>query len=303
MKFSHQTHRRTERGSSLLLVIWVIILMSFAVMGVVESLDRSVDEDVRAEKEFQAKMLAESGLVLAQHPAIKPWDPLLRQSLSAVRRYEVNITTEGARINVNHMGNLELRRLARDLLVHWQMEQEMALRVTDCLADWIDGDDDERVYGAERAYYLLKGVPEYPKNRHFHTLDELLQVANFEEVVRLKPDWRNYFTTYGDGKIDVHEASAEMLHILLGIELDSAQTIVDERLGSDRLRNTEDDVRFKSVEQVRRLVGIRRSDFARVSPVLTLAHGVRRIESTGYFGNTAKTLVLITGQGNRVVLE
>ena len=45
------------RGSSLLLVLWAIMLMSFSVIGLVSHLSRGLDESIHAEKEFRTRLL------------------------------------------------------------------------------------------------------------------------------------------------------------------------------------------------------------------------------------------------------
>jgi hypothetical protein len=62
---------RRLRGSSLLLVLWAIMLMSFAVIGLVAHLSRGLDESLHAEKEFRARLLLQSARTLAAHPEIE----------------------------------------------------------------------------------------------------------------------------------------------------------------------------------------------------------------------------------------
>src|SRR4029450_10777021 len=57
-------------GSSLLLVLWAIMLMSFAVIGLVAHLSRGLDESIRAEKEFRARLLLQSARTLAAQPEV-----------------------------------------------------------------------------------------------------------------------------------------------------------------------------------------------------------------------------------------
>src|SRR5436190_20023314 len=84
-------------GSSLLLVLWAIMLMSFAVIGLVSDLSRGLDESLYAEKEFRARLLLQSARTVPAHPALECGDPLFRQRGSSTCPYEVSLTTDGER--------------------------------------------------------------------------------------------------------------------------------------------------------------------------------------------------------------
>ena len=56
--------RSRPGGSSLLLVLWAIMLMSFAVIGLISHLSRGLDESIYAEKEFRARLLLQSARTL-----------------------------------------------------------------------------------------------------------------------------------------------------------------------------------------------------------------------------------------------
>src|ERR1051325_1574837 len=92
-----------ESGSSLLLVLWAIMLMSFAVIGLVTHLSRGLDESLRAEKEFRARLLLQSARTLASHPDIEWGDSLLHQRVSSSTSYEIILGTEGMRVAINQI--------------------------------------------------------------------------------------------------------------------------------------------------------------------------------------------------------
>src|SRR6188768_1227517 len=105
-----QSHHRSRRGSSLLLVLWAIMMMSFAVIGLVTNLSRGLDESIHAEKDFRARLLLQSSRVLAGHPDIEWGDPLLRQEVSSTSSYDVSINTEGERIALNLLATSAVHR-------------------------------------------------------------------------------------------------------------------------------------------------------------------------------------------------
>ena len=132
-------HAATRRdGSSLLLVLWAIMLMSFAVMGLVSHLSRGLDESIYAEKEFRARLLLQSARTLAVHPDIEWGDPLLHQWVSSASSYEVMMTTEGTRIAINQLTNGVQRKFTQRLFQKWGMDEQQAETLTESIADWID---------------------------------------------------------------------------------------------------------------------------------------------------------------------
>ena len=296
--------RRTQRGSSLLLVLWAIMLMSFSIIGLVEHLSRGLDESVYAEKEFRARLLLQSARVLAAHPAIQRGDPLLRQPVTSSETYEVNLTTEGVNLAINQLGSSGTqRRFAARLFEKWGMDSRQAKTLTDSISDWIDSNDRPRPQGAERDYYLPLGRVDFPYNRPFDNIDDLLLVRGFSDLDRLRPDWRSFFTLFGDGTIDVHMASAEMLAVLFDVTPGEVSRFAMARLGPDGLRDTIDDPRFTSLAEVRRLLDIPQENYTAVMSLLTLDHPIKRTECLARAGNLERRLTIISGPGLHLIRE
>ena len=112
--------RRQQRGSSLLLVLWAVMLMSLAVLGLVDHLSRGLDESIEAEKDFRARLLLQSARTLAEHPAIERGDPLLKRQVTSATSFEVRHTTEGTRLAVNQLAeNRAQREFAQRLFEKW----------------------------------------------------------------------------------------------------------------------------------------------------------------------------------------
>ncbi len=295
---------RGQHGSSLLLVLWAIMLMSFSVIGLVTHLSRGLDESIYAEKEFRARLLLQSARVLAAHPAIERGDPLLRQSVSNVTSYEVKLTTEGVHLGINQLGSSGTqRRFARRLFEKWGLDVRQAQTLTDSIADWIDASDRPRPQGAEREYYLPLGRPDFPFNRPFDNIDDLLLVRGFAELDRLRPDWRDFFTLFGDGTIDLHLASAEMLAALFDVTPSEVGRFISARLGPDGLAETIDDPHFKSLPEVRRLLDVPQENYSEVTALLTLDHPVKRTECLARAGSLERRLTIISGPGINLIRE
>ncbi len=292
------------RGSTLLLVLAAIMLMSLSVMGLVNLLSRGLDESILAEKEFRARLLLDSARAIAAHPAIQRGDPLLRQQVSSATSYQINQTTEGSRLAINQLAaNPQLRRLAQRLFEIWGLDSTQALTLTESIADWTDPDDLPLPSGAERDLYLALEHPDYPYNRPFETLDDLPLVRGTEEMERLQPDWRNYFTLYGDGAIDVHTAPSPLLEALFNVTPSEVSRLIRTRRGPDGIPDNEDDPLFKTLAEVRAVLDVPERNYRRGAALLTLAHPIRRTDCLVRAGSLERRLFLLTGPGLTITRE
>ncbi|MFH1857572.1 MAG: hypothetical protein ABH845_01525 [Candidatus Omnitrophota bacterium] len=96
----------------------------------------------------------------------------------------------------------------------------------------------------EDHYYETLVTPYSRKGKPFETLEELLLVrgitpAHYEE-------FRQFFTVYGSGKVNLNTVSAEAL-VLMGLDPVLAQQISEARKGEDGVLGSPDDFIFNSV--------------------------------------------------------
>ncbi len=83
----------------------------------------------------------------------------------------------------------------------------------------------------------------------------MARVRGMDAVARAKPDWKDYFTVYGNGKIDIQDASADVLEAA-GFTSTQAEAIIEVRNGGDRLPGTGDDTEIKDMNWVAEAAGI-----------------------------------------------
>ena len=243
---------------------------------------------------MRARQLAETGIAVASHPLLKAGDPLLRGSLSGVEKYEVQLTTEERRLNLNALLTAERLPLLERVFTSWGLPLPDAQDIAATLMDWTDADDLKlRPGSAEKADYELLGRSGLPLNRPFASLDEVNLVARVEELDVARPDWRTWFTLRGSGQLDVNTASAEILAAVTGAALVNAMQLVAIRNGPDGLPQTEDDEPFKSLEAAVALLGITGPGAANMLPLLTLQGPTRRVESIGGAGDARCGIALI----------
>lgn len=286
-----------SRASALMLMIWAVLLMSLTVMGVVEYVGYSVSEATIANAEFRALYLAESGLAVGLHPSMRRGDTALKQKIGSDSGFDVVINYEGARIPINYLVDSRLGEAVTNLFLYWGLSAEQAGIAVDSLADWIDNDDSVRPNGAESDYYKTLGIFDMPRQLGFISVDEMLLVRGMNVVDRLKPDWREYFSVYSDGVIDLRTAFKDTLMAVSGSSESDVDNYISRRDGADGIPGTEDDQRISDTEAFR-LLGIDGDRAAALRATLTSQDAVRRITSTGYVGEKRVQVIVIARRGD-----
>lgn len=285
MKIRPARTRTRRRGFAMLLVVFAVMFLGIVVTGLYEVSQFSWEENSRERGQFQAKMLAESGAAIASHPEIKPGDPALRQEFPDGRKFQVRITSEGGRILVSTLDDDHFIETLNRLFILWGLDATNASIAADSLADWIDEDKDTRPNGAEKEYYTAVEYPDFPANEAFTSLEQLLLVRGMDQVARLQPRWREYFTLYGDGLIDPNSAPADLLEAFFGSTPDAALNLVATRAGTDMTEGTEDDYAFEDAGETQSLLGLASEQWQEIQDWVTMKSSLRRIESIGSVGD------------------
>ena len=172
----------------------------------------------------------------------------------------VSVEEENGRININQLraanGRIARRRVDQLLrlvdIVNRQYGQRSPIGygIAPAIIDWVDADDEVTVLpfvereneGAESDYYERLEFPYACKDAPFDTLNELLLVRGMtREIFEGRPGdksegikpidgVRQFLTIYGDGKIDINHAPAEVIQSLSDrIDARLAQAIVEQR--------------------------------------------------------------------------
>lgn len=180
-----------RRGVALILVLGFIALLGILVAGMMSTLGTRLVDGEKLAQRGSLRNDAESAVEVVrarlsryeieagsirlnaadlQQIATDPLDGWIPRDGSTVTvklrdesgRYAINITDTGA-----------LRNLFQDT----GLDEMKARTLADCLADWIDTDDNVRELGAERDDY---GVPGMPANRPLKSFSELRRVRGFD---------------------------------------------------------------------------------------------------------------------------
>lgn len=200
-------HKPSPRGSALIVVLIVVVLLTLGAYTFLDSMileRRAADFSARS---AQSRALADSGVEYAAAMLGNPADieseniyhnpdafggVILIESAgdtgrgrfslvapvendSSGRQLRFGLVDESSKININALSALDLDEdQAHDLLMSIPgMTDEAA----DGILDWVDSDDDERTYGAESVTYLGFEPPYSAKNGACESIDELLLVS------------------------------------------------------------------------------------------------------------------------------
>jgi len=283
-----------HQGSALIAVFWMIAVMGMLVYAGARALDTDARHTRLMRGRVYAKRLARTGLEIGRHPALPAHDPLLSYQTPDGGSYQVRIVAEEARLNINVLLGSDDRVLLPRLFASWGLKAEDASALHDALHDWVDVDDRTRLNGAEKRDYEKAGLIGLPFNRPFKEVEEMRLVRGMDIVDALRPDWREWFTVLGDGRVDVNDARPELISLLANVPMERLTPLLTLRAGRDGVRDTQDDVRLQSAVQVAQLLGIFQPQIVEhLTRWTQFAGPIRRIESTGIFGDVRRRLVLI----------
>lgn len=222
---------RAQKGIALVLVLWVLLLLtiitgSFSLMARMDRLEANT-----LLSGTQARLSAEAVINMAVL-ALRDPDEEARM-LADGRIYETEIDgvyvqvsaiDERGKLDINATDELSLA----NLFVGHGMEPDEAELLAAAILDWRDGDDMERVNGAEEDAYFAAGLGIGPANRPFMMTEELLQVIgmSYEFFRRLEPGITVYSRA---GQPNPAFAPVEALMALPDITYDEAVNFVNER--------------------------------------------------------------------------
>lgn len=220
-----------QRGVALVLVLWVLILLTiasgaFALMARMDQLEAN-----QLLSGTQARFWAEAGLNLAAVALREPEEEL--RMIADGRPYateidgvliEVSAIDERGKLDINVADEATFAILFSNHGMDPGDAEILAARVM----DWRDGDEVERVNGAEADAYFAEGLAVGPGNHNFLLVDELLQVLGmpYELWRRMEPG----LTVYSRASLpDLAYAPSEALLAIPDITEEEAVNFVAER--------------------------------------------------------------------------
>lgn len=291
MRVSYDGGKNKRQGSALMAVFWLVLVIGAAVVMAAKMLNVTQKSMAVRVGQTDALAFAWTGASIAMHPEVTRDDPMLRSM-----NWNTRLVSEDTRINPMTVLEGGDRELLVSLFSGWGVEVDAAEAIVDSIQDWIDEDDLPSANGAEMDFYEGQGRAGQPLNRPFAHLDEMAAVHGMELVAQLKPDWREWFSVYSSGQINIAEADVEMIAEVGGFALEDVQTFVSERNGEDGLAGTEDDLQFGAVREAVATVGPSIYPQDIVESRFSVRGNLVRIQSTGVSGPARISLELVVAR-------
>jgi hypothetical protein len=291
------TRKQRSEGMALPMVLWAIALLTAIALLLAGIIGGWIEEEARAGKLFRARQQALSGIAVAMNQLIRPGDPLLKyQSKNGEEGYSVKIKDESGLINPNYFLSQtpDRRDLLKLLFLAWKVDQVSAEAAADSLYDWQSQSPFRSLKGAKKADYEAAGRSGLPPGAPFITPEEMELALNFEPIMQAKPDWKNYFTSFNLGPVNILRAPKSVLTDLLGLTPQQADNWMLLRAGKDGIEGTEDDVKPEDIKAAASLIGANGPQRTLLLSSTGVSGNIPRIESTGFCNGVKHRITVIS---------
>src|SRR6266508_300002 len=238
---------RLRSGAALMLALWALFLLSAMVISWALDINSRLAVSGNASRVLEAEAMASSGADLALHPLIQSASPNLHRQMSGRESYDVQMTGEEGRLDLNWVTlNEDPTKLAilRQYLTLKGVELNDIDTMIDSLLDWVS---------PNKGIHHLNACPEtddyQPPHAPLTSVDDLKKICGWEKFTS-KPGWDEEFTVLplralGQYRIDLAWASRDLLRalsaILPGMSDDRVDRFLQWRRGSDGIDGNADD--------------------------------------------------------------
>ncbi len=262
-------NRKTQRGSILFIVLWMLFFLSMLAVAIHAYLWPQLNVASKIARHTEMYYLATAGVEKAMYVLGKDdaeYDALndlwsnnekefkciqLGNGSFSIMSFWPNgdgddmiqlygLVDEERKININTAPFEVLKRFFETVA---GISSQKAREIASSIIDWRDKDDEPEDDGAETSYYSNLR-PGYPcKNSNFESLEELLLVKGMDRDIFGKV--RDRLTIFGTGAVNVNTADMLVLESL-GMSESLVEKLIHFRNGEDGLPATKDDNVFKS---------------------------------------------------------
>jgi general secretion pathway protein K len=235
----------------------------------------------------------------------------------------ISMVQESGKININSLSTSDSRqrrnsaeqllRLIDQINAQYTGHPPISYSIIASMIDWVDADDDVTILsfvngentGAENGYYRGLEYPYPCKNAPFEDLKELLLVkgitneifygradSNNNAKIKLVDGIGQYLTVYGDGKININEASITVIRSISDkISLALAQNIIEQRQSN----------RFSSVEQLQQVPGMTPEIYKSIREFITVKPDKTfyTVTSTGISEQFEQKVTVVLGKNEK----
>jgi hypothetical protein len=297
LKFDPLRRTKFVSGAALMLTLWALFLLSAMVISWALDIDSRLTLSGDANRGLAAEAMAASGAEVALHPSVRPSSPNLHRALGARESYDVRITGEGGRLNLNWLtsGEDPIRlEILRKYLELKGIDLNERDRMMDALLDWV---------GPNAGLHRLNAPPETADYRPSHapltSVDELKKIFGWGEFTS-QPGWEDDFTIDSSGPIDLAWASRDVLRALPGMRDDFVDRFLQLRRGPDGIDGTADDAQFGNLADIQYALGFSPEQFQQLAALVGFNDQVMRILSVGKSGNIARTVKMVVRKSGNI---
>ena len=297
LKFDPPRRTKFVSGAALMLTLWALFLLSAMVISWALDIDSRLTLSGDANRDLAAQAMAASGAEVALHPSVKPSSPNLHRALGAREGYDVRITGEGGRLNLNWLtaGEDPIRlEVLRKYLELKGVDLNERDGMMDALLDWVE---------PNTGLHRLNAPPETADYRPPHapltSVDELKKIFGWGEFTS-QPGWDDDFTIDSSGPIDLAWASRDVLRALPGMRDDFVDRFLQLRRGPDGIDGTVDDAQFRNLADIQYALGLSQEQFQQLAALVGFNDQVMRILSVGKSGNIARTVKMVVRKSGNI---
>jgi type II secretory pathway component PulK len=244
------SNSKSRGGAALMLALWALFLLSAMVISWALDINSRLAVSGNASRVLDAEAMASSGADVALHPLIQPSSPNLHRQMTGRESYDVQMTGEGGRLDLNWLTLNEDQtklKVLRQYLALKGVEFNDVDTMIDNLLDWVS---------PNKGIHHLNACPEtddyQPPHAPLNSVDDLKKICGWEKFTS-RPGWDEDFTVLplqalGQYRIDLAWASRDVLRalsaILPGMSDDRVDRFLQLRRGPDGIDGTGDDYQF-----------------------------------------------------------
>ena len=273
-----------------MLALWSLFLLSAMVISWALDIDSQITLSGNADRALDAEAMAASGADVALHPGIKPSSPNLHRAFGPRESYDVRVTGEGGRLNLNWLTvgedpvRLEILRRYLELKGIDLNERDQMM---DALLDWVQ---------PNTGLHRLNAPPEtddyHPAHAPLTSVTDLKKVFGWSEFTS-QPGWDDDFTINSSGPIDLAWASRDVLRALPGMRDDFVDRFLQLRRGQDGIDGTADDTPFSNLADIQYALGFSPQQFQQLAALVGFGDQVFRIASVGRSGDITRAVQMV----------
>src|SRR6201982_2018550 len=185
------SNSKLRSGAALMLALWALFLLSAMVISWALDINSRLVVSGNASRVVDAEAMASSGADVALHPLIQPGSPNLHRQMSDRESYDVQMTGEEGRLDLNWLTlNEDPTKLAilRQYLTLKGAELNDVDTMIDSLLDWVS---------SNKGLHHLNACPEtdnyQPPHAPLTSVDDLKKICGWEKFTS-RLGWDAEFT-------------------------------------------------------------------------------------------------------------